>query len=302
MKKLSFSKLEKRQKEDWKKWANYWRLLTECARPSRNDIQIIGHIINKKIKTCKSPVIVILGSTPEFRDLCVSYAIEYKAKVVCVELVEDMYRAMTDLTLLKNKKEDVVFENWLSMSLPNEFANIVIGDLTEGNIEEKFKTKYLSEINRILKKNGKYIVRQTAYISKERAKPVITLKQIEQKLEIYKQKVLEGRITMHQAGNYLGAELAWDSWYKTSGKKISLSVYDAELEKIRRKIKEDNLKREILEILYKVWGPIKDKYWEYYSLDQTVNHFKKFFKDIKYHYSTDYPVAKYTPIFEMVKK
>lgn len=301
MKKTSLLKLKKRQTKDWIKCSLYWKLFVECSRPSDNDLNLIGKIINKHIKSVSNPVIVILGSTPEFRDLCTSYTLQYDAKIICIELVKDMYMAMTDLLESPNSKERVIFNNWLEIELPDNSADIVLGDLTEGNIEKKFKQKYLAEIQRILKKGGKYITRQTSYINKEKANPIINQKDVEKLLDEYKQNVLDGRITLRQAGNYLGAKMVWESYYKTNGQKISLSAYSKEIDNMSKKIKNDPVKPEIIKIMRIVWGPIMDKFWDYYTLEKTLENFSKYYKDIKYYYSKDYPVAKYTPVFEMKK-
>jgi len=107
MVKSTLKKTTKRSKQDWSKWSNYWKLLTECARPSKDDLKIIGTILNNKIKHVKNPVITILGSTPEFRDLCYAYSLKYNAKVVCIELVKDMHSAMSELLTYKNPSEKV---------------------------------------------------------------------------------------------------------------------------------------------------------------------------------------------------
>lgn len=301
MKKTTYLELKDRQEKDWSKWSSYWKLLVECSRPSADDLHTCGQIINNHISGISDPVIVILGSTPEYRDLCTAYAHQYGAKVICVELVKDMYLAMTDLLFAHNDEEEVIFSNWLDIDLPENHADIVIGDLTEGNIEGEFKQKYLAEVKRILKQNGKYITRHTSYIDENEAKPMVSQSDLESLLDEYKEDVLNGKLTLQQAGNYLGAKMAWESYYKTNGEKISPSVYNDDIETISSSIESDPIKAEIVRIMKMIWGPIMDKFWEYYPLEETVSNFKKLFADVKYHYSEDYPIAKYTPIFEMVK-
>jgi len=302
MVKSTLKKTTKRSKQDWSKWSNYWKLLTECARPSKDDLKIIGTILNNKIKHVKNPVITILGSTPEFRDLCYAYSLKYNAKVVCIELVKDMHSAMSELLTYKNPSEKVIFSNWLSIDLPNNYTNIVLADLTEGNININLKNKYLSEINRILKTNGIYVTRHTAFTKKSQAKPLLTLSQIKKELNKYINLVLNGDLTMHQAGNFLGAQLTWYSHYKTKEGKNLLSIYNNEIKQLKKEFKHNKLANKILNIFDKVWMPMQDKYWEYYDINKTIKHFKSYFKTIKYSYSNDYPVSHITPIFKMTKK
>jgi len=107
---------------------------------------------------------------------------------------------------------------------------------------------------------------------------------------------------MHQAGNFLGAQLTWYSHYKTKEGKNLLSIYNNEIKQLKKEFKHNKLANKILNIFDKVWMPMQDKYWEYYDINKTIKHFKSYFKTIKYSYSNDYPVSHITPIFKMTKK
>lgn len=297
----SVSELTSRQSSDWENWANYWKLLLDCSRPSLGDIEIFGGILNEKIKGIDSPAIVILGSTPELRELCTAYSAEYNANVTCVELVDYMHKAMTNLMFKNNDKEKVVFSNWLATGLPDSFADVIVGDLTEGNITEDLKEQYFLEMNRVLKTGGKYIHRSTAYISEAEASPMLNFAQISEKLNEYKKLALCGSLSIQKAACHLGGELAWDSWYKTKGK-LTLSAYKEEISDLDKSYKENSLEGKILEAFHMIWDGIIDKYWDFYDLDKTIDLYEEYFTEVKSHYAKDYPVAKYTPIFEMIKK
>ena len=298
----SVSNLAKRQKSDWRKWAKYWSLFTKPSRPSRDDIKIFGKLIDEYIGSRPNPTIVILGSTPEFRELCFTYSLRYKAKIICVELIRDIYMGMKKLLDTSNTMEKVLICNWLSVELPNESADVVIGDLTDGNISFNLKTQYYKEIVRVLKPNGLYITRMAAYPSRTEITAILTIDQIKSQLIKYCNAMLNGDITILEASNYLGADMAFYSYYKTNGKRLSYSVYKNEIHTLIEITKDDLLAQQILQLMEKIWGPIKDKHWDYYSLDKTILNLNIFFKDIKYYFSNDYPVASLTPIFVMKKK
>jgi len=293
--------LIKRQVADWQKWSSYWKLLKAGSRPSQEDVKTIFKQISEHIKGIKNPKIIILGSTPEFREMCTIFSVVYGAEIVCVELVEYMYKAMTELVLQKNEKESVIFCNWLEIKLPSKFADIIVGDLTEGNITAELLPKYYLEMNRILKSNGKYIHRTTAYPSKENANPAITFEDVLKKIESYKEQVLKGELSVHEAANNFGAELAWDSWYKIdNGRELSISVYGSDITKIDKL--NDKLLILIMKAFHMIWDNAIAKTWDYYDFEKTNKNYQKFFREVKCYYASSYPIAKYTPVFVMSKK
>lgn len=300
MRKSIKKKLVKRQDADWRKWSNYWKLLRNGSRPSQEDIKIIHKHVYKHLKNTKNPKIVILGSTPEFREMCNVFSAAYGAEVTCIELVDYMHKSMTSLLLQKNKNESVIFCNWLDIKLPDDFADIIIGDLTEGNISPKLLPQYFAEVNRVLKAGGKYITRTTAYPDSSTANPAISLADVENKLQNYKKMVLAGKISVHDAANNFGAELAWDSWYKLKGNSLSISAYSVEIAEIDKI--EDEVSQLIVKAFHLIWDSAIAKFWDYYDFKKTLGDYQKYFKDVEYHYANSYPTAKYTPIFIMSKK
>jgi len=293
--------LKERQTDDWEKWADSWKLLIDCSRPSRGDIKIFGGLTNDYIKQINKPSIVILGSTPELRELCAAFAAEYDATVTCVELVDDMYRAMTSLLFKQNEFEKVVFSNWLEIDLPDNFADVIIGDLTEGNITAEFKEKYYKEMNRLLKDGGKYITRATAYIPEESAKPMLEIEEIENRLSKYKAKVLAGELSIQGAACHFGGEMIWDSWYKSGTETLSMVAYKSEIAKLDETY-TGGLDAKLIEAFHIIWDSVMNKYWDFYTLEKTLDQYQKYFISVEHYYASDYPVAKNNPIFSMTKR
>lgn len=291
--------LLERQKSDWEKWADYWKLLRECARPSRQDIATIGKLVDGHIKKIDKPVIVILGATPEFRDLCTGYTLQYGARVICVELLESMHHAMTELITIKNEKEEVVYENWLNTKLSSAVADIVMGDLTEGNIDTDLRDNYLCEMHRILKKGGLYISRTTIYHDQLKDKPLLDTTSIKKHIEKYRTNVLRGEMSLHLAVAYFGAELIWDSYYKLLNNTLQFSAFEKELQEIREGYKDDRFMREFFVKMHQFWNPIAEKYFTYYAESETLSQYQRYFRDIRSYYSADYPVAHLTPVMVM---
>jgi len=98
-----------------KKWtldmANAWKRMTPPIRPSRYDLAVFKQFLKQKVKDKgKNIKVLILGSTPEFRDLVNSKGL---TAYVC-DYNKDNYEA---LGLLKKTKGEFVHENGIFYSL-----------------------------------------------------------------------------------------------------------------------------------------------------------------------------------------
>jgi len=157
---------------NWKEYAKVWAKYTPPARPAKSDIAVIEkHIKSFFLKHKKLPVILILGITPEFRDLCA----KQKCHTVTVDSSRGMKKAMDLLISKKNKKESFVLSDWLSMDqkLPKEHFDLILGDFVTNNIPYNKRTKFLNNINKLLTSEGYFISRDFVSLNKFK-----TLKQI----------------------------------------------------------------------------------------------------------------------------
>lgn len=298
----SIEKFKQRQTQDWNTWASQWKLFTEPFRPSKQDMSIYASLINAHIQAINNPTIVILGSTPELRDLCIAYSLQYDARILCVEMMKDIYYAFKQLMNTDNQNEQLIEKNWLNMNLPEKSVDIVVGDLTDGNINHEFKSMYYKQIHKSLKETGMYIARTALYKSQDIINPILTSDQISKQFKIYLSYILLGKISILQAANWLAGELALYSYYKNSNKKLSLSFYEKELIEMKKENQSDKLSIKILDVLNQVLNPIKDKIWDYTSWDETMERLSEYFNNIQYEYSHDYPASNTVPILSMTRK
>ena len=154
----------------WSKTSD-WDLVLPPSRP--NDFQL-GLIRDKLSKYDLSTIHVgVLGSTPEFRDLLC----ELKIKTVVVfDKSIDFYKKMSDYRTYDNQ-EIFINGNWLD-ALPQYTAyfDILLSDLTAGNISYVERKKFYTLIANSLKINGMFIDK---YLTNENG--LLSLDEIEQK-------------------------------------------------------------------------------------------------------------------------
>jgi SAM-dependent methyltransferase len=132
----------------------HWRIYDSPARPSKGECQLIQSFISH-LK--KRPKILILGSTPESRDL----AHNLQAEVTCVDGSLEMLTGMTELMKYKNKAAQEIWfrSNWLTMPVAENYYDFVLGDLVVTNLPLALQSVFLAKIKSVLKPGGYFITR-----------------------------------------------------------------------------------------------------------------------------------------------
>ncbi len=132
-----------------KAWAHY----PPPARPSKEDIDFYEKAI-LKVSQNKDIKVLILGVTPELRDICS----KYKLDVTLVDISKDMVEAMEILVKNKNPKEGIVIANWLDMNFDMNF-DLIIGDIVINLFDLLDWSLFLTKIKDTLKKEGYFLTR-----------------------------------------------------------------------------------------------------------------------------------------------
>lgn len=129
---------------------------TSPGAPSIGECKTIEKFIVSRRK--KSPKILILGSTPRFRDLAHSL----KAEVTCVDISIDMLQAMINLMKYKKaaEKEIWIRSDWLKMPIQKNYWDFVLGDLVTCNLPYKIWDNFFKKIKEILKPDSFFISRE----------------------------------------------------------------------------------------------------------------------------------------------
>ncbi len=110
--------------------------------------------VKKKNKNAK---VLILGATPETRDLVKKYGLD----LTIIDQNREMIEKMT--SIMKEKgRENIVIGNWLSMPFKENTFDLVLGDGVSNNISYGETNAFFKEINRVLKKDGIMLLREAA--------------------------------------------------------------------------------------------------------------------------------------------
>lgn len=266
--------------------ANRWSIFTRPVVPSKSECQIIKkYILNKKKENLR---ILVLGSTPEFRDL----THELKAEVTCIDISLEILQGLVGLMKQKYRtsQETWVKSSWLTMPLAKNYYDFVLGDLVICNVPPKFQPNFLINIKDVLKLGGYFITRQMTEVKdKFGGGKVMTDKWVKYK-KLNKLQI-----------NYL----CWDFFmaFSSSEKEIfSTDRMTQGLKRIISKTKDKKLKKKIeniLKICRQTYPP--GKIWWLYSFKKTEKLLKRFFKISDIKHGTDHPYVFNCPIYFLRK-
>ena len=159
-------------------WYNLWKAVKSPWRPAKEDIKFYEKIVKKVVKKNKNPKVLVLGSTPEIRDMLAKYK---TIEVTLIDLNIPVSRAMTRLMKRKNPREKLIPGNWLKMDqlFPRNYFDIVIGHGNFENIKIEKHDLFYKNIKHLVKKNG-YVIMARGCLDSCLKNP-ITFKQVVEK-------------------------------------------------------------------------------------------------------------------------
>ncbi|MFA7209208.1 MAG: class I SAM-dependent methyltransferase [Parcubacteria group bacterium] len=141
-------------KEGWTRVSEEWGRVMSPDRPSRYEIEIYEDYIRKIVQKSKKKIkALILGATPELRDLLATYDID----VTIVDINSDMIKAMDQLLEYSDGKEKTVVSNWLEIPLESDSFDVVLCDHGVCHIPFEKWEAFFAEQARLLKKGGHLI-------------------------------------------------------------------------------------------------------------------------------------------------
>ncbi len=137
------------KKEEW--WYNVWKKVEPPFCPSKGQIKFYEKIIKNKILKRKNPRILVLGVTPQIRDLLAKYK---KLDVYLIDIDVPVYRAMTRLVKKKNPREKLIVGDWLKMPFEKNYFDLIMAHSSFSVISLKHHKLFYQNIKRVLKKDG----------------------------------------------------------------------------------------------------------------------------------------------------
>jgi len=245
---------EGHHKQYWNKTADFWDVTPIPVRPSGNTVEIYRRFFQKNAKGGGDQKILILGSTPELRDLL---AEETSAKIYVADFSDQMPQAMLRFTKrVDPQKEEWVKANWLDLPFPEQFFDVILGDLVLQQFPPENEPIFLEKVRGLLKADGVFISRfqflDKTYYNEGNLAGVI-------------QKTFDRTLGDRQTINLLKLRILWSC---ANSKKRLLNRRIA-IEKLTEYIKESNPNnphlREVLKLLLsekdslRNWSPPEEK-------------------------------------------
>ena len=258
-------KIVKNANEKWKKIADNWEQLGPTAKPSEEEIELYRAISLIELSEKAKIKVVILGSTPELRDMCSDFFDSKIESITCVDATEDMYHAMSRLLKSKNTKEKFVHGNWLNLSeyFEKESIDIIYGDHIVSNVGGK-ENELFSEIKTILKNDGCFISKiQHTDTTDELIKVVPAY----EKLQYYAKKLRENNINLKTAFTQFGLYLLFSSYFLNNQNEISFSYWADQIDQLDEKVllSDDKYEKDILDMCHKIWWNWRSVKWTQYE-------------------------------------
>lgn len=138
----------------WEQQAEYWSTTPSPIRPSTHDLDGYQHFLER---CSRSDRVLILGSTPELRDLVSKHGV---AEVCLADFSYRMPATMLQFTRhVEPARETWVKANWFNLPFPTGFFDIILGDLVLQQFPPKLEPKFLERIGRLLRDDGAFIGR-----------------------------------------------------------------------------------------------------------------------------------------------
>ncbi|MBI3032210.1 class I SAM-dependent methyltransferase [Candidatus Woesearchaeota archaeon] len=194
-------------KGDWSdEFVHHWEYYTGPARASKKDLEIIKSKIKLVGKECK---VLILGATPEYRNLCG----ELKVQIACLDFSRYNFEYLKQEVTAK-PHEKLVEGNWLQTVLDEKF-DIILADNVINLVQREGINILLKNVQKMLKPHGIFMPR--IYIRKEHE----TINE-EQVIKEYRKKGSKKPLY-----NYIGRNL-YLTVYNTENERVMLkNVYNA---------------------------------------------------------------------------
>ena len=143
------------------------------SAPLGKELENYEKLFKKAIGKNRFPIVLILGATPELRDL----SVKYNSICIAVDVSQDMINNMNVvMKYRKHPKNLSVAGDWLKLTemfKANTF-DVVMGDGSLNNIPYKKQPKIIRDLSIILKKGGYFITRSHVYMPEKELDDLVT--------------------------------------------------------------------------------------------------------------------------------
>jgi len=265
-----------------------WDRYTSPFRLSLKDIENYSLIL-KRLK--KKKKILILGSTPEIREILT----KYDSSVVIADSSFQMISGMLVFgPLIDQSKENWIRSDWMSLGsfLKNKYFDVILGDLFLRNIDLELQDECLKKISKLLKKGG-YLITRIHFLNEDFIK-LSSNKIIKSVFKEYKYK----RIKTELLEDLIASRL-FDKNTDFGSKKVSKKAFLNDIERYKKSAKNKKEKSVLNNVLEKWAG---ERTWVQRTSKEIDKLLSKYFliRDMKI--SDDYKDSEFYPIYILRKK
>jgi hypothetical protein len=200
--------------------AKAWKIMPSPARPSSGEMKIFEkYLDNQSLNRRTNLNVLILGSTPEFRDYCHEKLFD----VTCVDINEPIYLAMILLQKTANPEEHFINANWLTFDSQTKF-DAIIGDAVTAMLPLDKYRQFFRNLSAHLAINGQLILR----VPYQNLNCLISP---EQMMQNYRKLKKQSRINIYTATyNYLAM-----NYLNKQNSKVSLAVLYTKIKELYEK-------------------------------------------------------------------
>lgn len=201
----------KKVKTDWSdEFVYHWKDWPRPARSSPSDLDFIRKKIIDKGKNVK---VLVLGSTPEYREMCGNLGVP----VTCFDFSRKNFEYLKG-EVLNPPKERFIEGNWLTKEVSEKF-DIILGDAVINVLRKKEVSIFMSNISRLLSNDGLFMPR-TYIRTADETKPEVEkgIKEYREKKHIYGLYAGLSRVFYLGGYGFKKDESYMKDWYKSAEK------------------------------------------------------------------------------------
>lgn len=242
-------------------------------------MRIYRELLKKATSRKKEFRVLVLGATPELRDLVLGFG----GELVTIDISWEMIEKTTPLMKYQNHPREIILKaNWLNNPIKDNNFDVILGDAVTLNMPHSDQNKFFKEMKRLLKPGGFIILRETV-ISPRRG--IRKLKEIDS--DFLKSKI-------HWFDMFIDFILYSDILSKIYTPRIGLHEAEKFLKELKRAYLERKISKKSLKLCEWYKGSGARTIWPKPKFEGL---FKKYFKSIPTNQAKDFNFTQDTIIF-----
>jgi len=229
--------------------AKTWKKYLPPIRPAPEELAIFGRLLERELQNKRSNItVLILGSTPELRDLVLSHHLV----PTVVDYSEANYLALTTL-MAQRGKEHFVNQNWPNMEIGETF-DVILSEAASTVVSCKMNDRFFERMHAHLKPDGVMLAKTWVRPNNQRPDMIALIADYRERLSHkdfysaiclplfvhfydYEKEVVAVRYMsaqmkdLHDRGVITDSE--WETIHRHEYKKVTLELYIPYIDDIR---------------------------------------------------------------------